>query len=332
MALLLIGVACSGDAPVQALTGQVTWSVDHADAADCTYTRHYTGHEDASAPWRCRSCEAIYRVEATLEGADCHASVSGDEPSPVEWLGRGDGVFYRVGAGNWPLVDQGRSTVTEGGFTTQHGADGEAPGGTPFAFDITGTFEETLTEDLDPLWGMVPPRRYACGWPSSNPPPYEGDYTVAEGEVLPDGVFLDACDEPVRLWDLLDRYLVVSVGAADCGPCQVMARTERDFEAELAEAGAETRVVTLMAPSLSDPATSAEPSLLREWTETFDVDGPVLADRGYGFTVIGEAVPDFAFPTTAVVAPDGEVLALQVGFGDWTPFRETILAHAGSTR
>jgi hypothetical protein len=77
------------------VSGDITWQVTFdataqgAGATDCSYTRHYEGVEDRSAPWLCPTCEAMFRadVEVTAGRQDCYAQVSSSDPAPVEWIG-----------------------------------------------------------------------------------------------------------------------------------------------------------------------------------------------------------------------------------------------------
>ena len=62
------------------LEGDVTWAVDFgpdseaAGMADCSYTRHYSGAEDRSAPWLCPECDTVFQldVELTSGRTDCY--------------------------------------------------------------------------------------------------------------------------------------------------------------------------------------------------------------------------------------------------------------------
>jgi hypothetical protein len=57
---------------------------------------------------------------------------------------------------------------------------------------------------------------------------------------------------------------------------------------------------------------------------------PVLADRVWGLSVVGQHIPDdFGYPTFLVVDPNLEILDLQVGFSDFSDMTDVILADAG---
>lgn len=316
------------------LAGDVTWTVDFgpdseaAGLTDCSYTRTYTGAEDGSAPWLCPDCDAVFLADVELiDGLDdCYALIATTEPLATEYLGYGGGVWYR-GAGSW-LTERGPATVDGDTLTISQTVTPEELG-VDYGFEIGGTL--TLGTELgDPNRGFVAPDTYACGWPKADPPPYTGDYAAAVGAPLPDGVFADVCEEPVRLQDFAGAYVVVDISAMDCGPCQDAARAEEEFVASLEAAGIVVHVVTLLAPSLSDTAGTPTTAQLQDWIDRYGVTSPVLADRVWGLSVVGQQIPDdFGYPTFLVVAPDLQVVDLQVGFGDWSSIEEIIVADAG---
>jgi hypothetical protein len=320
---------------VGTVSGSATWGVDFSAAAeaagyvDCDYSRSWSnGLEDQSTPWLCPTCgPRLWRVDAAVvSGREaCYDRISANAPAEVEWLGVADGAFYRANRLNLRLSEQGAVTGGDAAATLVNDTDfqfQDASGGT---FDATFHIEGALTFGTatgDPAWGMRPPAAYACGWPKRDRAAYAGDYRLDLGEPLPDGVFDDACGEPVRLDDLGGEWLVVDVAARDCGPCRVMAEGANAFVAGMAAKGVQVRTVTLLAPTLSDTLAITPTDQLVEWADGYALTDPVLADRGYGVWVMGEAAPrvsgeDFGYPTWAVVGPDGNVRALHVGFGSW---------------
>ena len=57
----------------------------------------------------------------------------------------------------------------------------------------------------------------------------------------------------------------------------------------------------------------------------------MLADRGYGYWVIGPYFVDyFGFPTTGLISPDLEIFDIEVGYSGWDDVEEKILDHAAS--
>src|SRR5262245_46892447 len=67
------GSGGSAPAPERAtISGDATWQVTFDDAAkavgatDCSYTRHYEGVEDRSAPWLCPACEVIFHADVQM--------------------------------------------------------------------------------------------------------------------------------------------------------------------------------------------------------------------------------------------------------------------------
>lgn len=322
---------------LETLSGDLTWAVTFDDAAkaagatDCSYTRHYEAIEDRSAPWFCPSCEVVFRatVEMTQGQDDCFSQISTTPPLEVEWLGYADGVWYR-GVGG-PMSAQG--TVTDAGGELEivnQVLDLEHAGGGFFQFDVQGSMI-TGAAVGDPMNGFNPPATYACGWTKASPapPPYEGDYTIAVGGTLPDGVFYDRCEEAVRLHDLAGSYLLVVMSAYDCPACQTMAGGEEDFVADMAAQGIPVHVVTLLAPSLADTLGETSTNLLTLWTNKYDVTSPVIADRGFGLSMFLPVFADgTAYPTWLLASPTLEILDMDVGFSSFADVEDTILAHA----
>ncbi|MFO0555018.1 MAG: redoxin family protein [Polyangiaceae bacterium] len=323
---------------VKTIIGDVTWQVTFDDAAitagatNCSYTRHYEGTEDESAKWFCPSCDVIFRatVEMTAGQADCFTQISADPPLTEEWIGYDStaGTYYR----GYGMTMTSQGTLEANGdalSTTNQILDQMAPVGGTFSFDVAGTFTQAEA-DGDPLNGFHPPDTYACGWPKTDPAPYTGDYTLAEGGTLPDGLFKDACGETVRLHDLAGRYLIVEMAARDCPPCQQMATDEEAFIADMEAQGVEVKVVTLLAPSLADPLGIASQAQLNNWKTNFSLTSPILADRGWGLSMFEPLYGDqVGFPSLTIVDPNLKVIAHQSGYGGFADIKAAILADAG---
>lgn len=321
---------------LQTIAGDVTWTVTFDEdakangATDCSYTRHYEGIQDDSARWLCPGCERMFRVSVTVTAGleDCYPQVSQAAPAALEWIGHGDGVYFRGFGG--PMSDQGSATVTATSIQAANQVPSvDVPTGGTLAFDVAG--ELALTEvDGDPLHGFAPPDVYACGWPRSDPPAYDGDYAVAVGDTLPDGLFKDACGETVRLHDFAGDYMIVDMSAIDCPPCQQMASQEEAFIEAMAAQGITVHVVTLLAPSLGDPLGETTNTMLNNWTSTFGLSAPVLADRGWGLSMF---LPLFGeqtgYPSWVLVDPNLQIIDAGSGFGGYAEHEAAILAHAG---
>jgi hypothetical protein len=337
---LLIGCPAAGPSDVETedptpavpmratLEGTMTWTVDFdadAEAAgktDCEYTRQYEGVEDLSAPWLCGSCDLLFEADVTMiDGRDeCYSQVSPTDPAATEWIGFGGGEYYRNGRVQGSATDD---------FITDHAiADFVVSEGGMLSFQIDGEFT-VGSEEGDVFHGVEAPEEYACGWPTSDAPVYDGNYVLEIGGLIPDGIFIDACSEMVRLHDFLGTYLVVDISAIDCPPCRTMAAAEGLFVQEMADEGIDVEVITLLAPSLSD--TSGTPSLeqIEAWIEDFEVHAPVLGDRAWGPSVARPALAEeYAYPTSILVRPDGTVMEWRTGFGGFEPFAEAFRADA----
>ncbi len=318
---------------LRTISGDVTWHVSFDDTAvaagaiDCQYTRHYEGQEDASARWLCPSCEVMFR--ATVEMAegldDCYSQVSDAAPAAAEWIGYGGGRWHRSVEG--PTTDQGSVDIQSRAITTKNVVKSlDALAGGKMSFHIEGGLALSEGEG-DKLHGFVPPASYACGWPKSDAPPYEGDWTLSDGATVPDGLFYDACEEVVRLQDFAGSYLIIDMAARDCPPCRAMAGDEEAFVADMAAEGIDVRVITLLAPSLADTLGTTTTEMLQGWIDNYELTSPVLADRGWGLAMFGPLFGDPAsYPSWVIVRPDLTVLGSGQGFADFEEHKTAIEA------
>lgn len=320
------------------LSGEITWHVDFSAEAeasglsDCSYTRQYSATEDRSAPWLCPDCELMLRADVDMvQGEeDCYAQVSSSTPSAVERLGWKDGQWWRGSGENYPLSEQGTATAGSKSVEVLNDVDTVNYDDYELNFLVEGSLD-LGTDSGDPMAGYTPPSSYSCGWPSAEALPYEGDWSIAEGELLPDGWFLDSCEQSVRLHDFAGRWMVIDVSAMDCPPCQDMARDEPAFAENMAQAGVDVAVITLLAPSLYATLDPMSTEQLQEWESTYDLHSPVLGDRGYGYAVVGSwadaALGGFGYPTWVVVDPNLKVVGGGVGYSSFAPIEELILGE-----
>lgn len=319
----------------ETISGDVTWQVTFdatakmAGSTDCSYTRHYEGVEDSSAKWLCPTCEKMFKatVMMTMGLQDCFMQVSMNPPAATEWIGYENGNYYRGYGG--PMSQQGTAAVTAMDITTTNHVDMlMAPKGGTMQFDVSGKLTIGETKG-DPNHGFVAPNMYACGWPKSNAPAYNGDYVLKKGGQMPDAVLKDKCNEPARLYDFQGQWLVVEMSARDCPPCQAMAMGEEQFVTDMKAQGIDVHVITLLAPSLADPLGDTTTTMLTQWTTKWALNSPVLADRGWGISVMSIAVDPMqvSFPTWTIVDPTLKVIDFGAGFGTWDDFKMTILAN-----
>jgi hypothetical protein len=331
------GESTGGAAPVPleraTISGELTWQVTFdadaqaAGATDCSYTRTYQGVEDRSAPWRCPACDAIFHADVVLTAgaSDCFPQLSPDAPpDEAEWIGYGDGVWYR---GSEIAREQGTARGDETMVAVANAVMGQAvPAGGLVDFTVAGNL--TLgKEEGDPDHGFVAPASYACGWPKADPPPYQGDYLVAIGKTMPDGLLLDACEEPVRLHDFQGRYLLLKMSARDCVPCQAMAKEEEAWVADLGAQGVDVQVITLLARSLAQPLAPTSTAMLEAWATKFDLTSPILGDRALGAAIFLPLYPEtLAYPSWLLVDPDLRVMQYGSGFGGFEEITAAVLA------
>jgi len=315
------------------LEGEATWVVSPdaaslaAGASACSFTRTYKGVEIHPGPWVCPECEVVYRAEATLvSGLSCYLQWFGRFPPSIELLGYGKGAWYR--ASHSPMFLQGTAQADTSSVRWNNQTQFE----TPFiaTAEVNGTFvagHELAWEDAP----LVPPAKYACGWPKADPPAYTGDYSLAVGKQLPDGIFKDACGEAVRLHDLAGTYLLVEMAAVDCPACRTMSEYQQWWVDELASVGLKLRVVTLLAPSLAGRMDTAGTEVLKLWSSTFQLNDPVLGDRMWGLNVIGRAYPGSGYPSFVLASPTLEVIDVPAENG-WFPVRAALEKYAGLQR
>lgn len=322
----------------QFLSGDITWTVTFDEAAketgatDCSYTRHYEGDQDASAPWLCPNCDVVFYLDVTMPDGleDCFHQISGDQPpNPNEWIGyeSATNTWYR-GFGT-TMGAQGEVTVDGAELMVVNQIDEVefAPGGT-LGFAVAGALTESTVEG-DPMHGYVAPDTYACGWPKADPEPYQGDYQLVEGGTIPDFLLVDQCEETVRLHDFKGTYLVVDMSALDCPPCQQFAAGEEAFVEEMAAEGIEVHVITAMAPSLSNVLGETSQAQLAKWISDYGLASPVLVDRGWGLTEFATFFEDAgSYPSWVLVDPELNAVELGQGFGGWPAIKASIVADA----
>jgi hypothetical protein len=318
------------------ISGDATWTVTFdaeaqaQGATNCEYTRHYEGVQDQSRPWVCPECEVIFRATVTMPVGlnDCYTQVSEYEPEEEEWVGYGNGTWYRsygIGASG-----QGTAAVAAGAVTyTNEVKDlaADVIGVGKMEFSVAGTFT-TGQEDGDPHHGWVAPATYACTWDKADPPAYAGPYTLEMGATLPDGVFRDACDEPYRIHDAKGAYILLIMSAMNCSICRSMATDEPGFIEDMKAAGIDVRTITLMAPSLEDPFGDTSKAQLEFWRDNYSITTPILADRGLGASLFLPIYEDqTGYPSWVVADPDLKVLRYGTN-NDWSTIRNTITQDA----
>lgn len=309
-----------GDGNQEWVRGDLTWSVDFdavAEAAgrtDCTYVRHYEAGEDTAHDWLCPECDTVYKADVSfVSGREtCYQQVGAGHPIPDELIGHSDGSWMRARSWNSRLTRAGSSTLRGLTWDVQASGSADLPQGA-LTFTVNGSLDRSR-RDGDTTGGFTPPATYACGWPQSAVPAYTGDWTVAVGQPMPDVVLTDICDEPVRLYDLLDGYMVLYSAAADCIMCRDMASGHAAFQAELDALPWDATVVSLLAPALSNADGTPAIPVLSQWNSLYGLQGmPVLRDRGFALYVLGSV-----YPTSVVVAPDGTVIDIAQGYaGSW---------------
>jgi hypothetical protein len=278
---------------VQGITGALSLEREALDPGDvnCRYTLEIDGVPDRSAPWLCPDCDQIFRSPLTfVDGSD--SCEWGDvDPGPDLFFGwDAEETLYFAPGGYLELAAYGTAVLS--GDIAEITVDVVTNSGN---WHSTGSGSMDLNrgpDDVRDEW--LPPESHRCGWETADSPEYAGDYSATVGEVIPDAVLRDQCDEPVRLHDL-SRPLVVVLSVIDdelsCAGCAALASNQAAFEAELAEQGSDVLVVSVMIPSPDEHHRTPEASPLATWAEAKGTSGVVLADRGFG-PLLYQAVRD----------------------------------------
>jgi hypothetical protein len=308
--------ACSGDGGARLATASLTLADTVAldDGSSCAFSAALDGVEDDSTPWLCPSCLTTYVAPLSfITGADCLSPLfPGGAPPSLLFGWSSDGHF---------LYGFGDSAAAPSASATVQSRLGNAAG--------------------DRLHGQVPPPSYDCGWPSAARPPFSGSYQPQLGDPLPDAVLDDQCGQPLRLFDLAGNYLVLHMNQSDmpdyapCAPCQVAAAGQAQFEADMTALGIPTFVVSLLVPTNDDSELSPPQDRLQRWMMQEKVSGPVLADRGFGPTVVGPVAAGgdataVSYPSLVLVGRDGTILWGSVGYDPmmWSDLETRIVADA----
>jgi len=307
---------------------------------DCSYRRLFSGVQSLDQGYLCSDCEVLTWGEAEIvEGLDCYRQLipEGEALSFEGWGYSAAGGFFRSGGENRPAGElaQFEMPQSEGAAVSlDWGAEYELTAGGAMVLTATGTFswwtdEETLLQDP---WAPRENAASSCGWPRNNPGNLSLDYSLADGATVPNVRLEDQCGEAVELWDFYGSWLVLDASQEDCGPCRSMAQQAPAFIEELASEGIDLRVISLMGDGLSNPWGTPSSAVVDGWVEAFSLDQPVLADRGYAYSLFPAYLgpEDFGYPAWVVVNPQMQLVGGNVGFSSWDTARELIELSSGS--
>ena len=110
-----------------------------------------------------------------------------------------------------------------------------------------------------------------------------------------------------------------------------MAASAEEFLATMKGEGTDVQVVSLLGASLSDPFDPPDADVYQSWLDAYSPTTPVLQDRGFGYAMFpdfakSETGESFGYPTWAVVDPQMNIVAVNVGFGSWDEIANIIRA------
>lgn len=338
--MMLCVVGCTGDSGSDTgsegratMVGSISWTLDFdatAEAAghsDCTYTRNYNGVEDASVPWLCEDCDHVFRNTVALDEADCLAQISTYPQPPEEWFTLDDGNVYRSSTSN--LVQISTNAVDGDTVTISFADGGNAVMGGAYTSTLAGGLE--LGQDdqaIDPPW--EPSNTGSCGGSATDAPAYAGRYEMVANQVIPDGIFEDACGDRVRLHDFEGEYILLMAGWTDCPTCMNLETLSvESFLAGLSDDGISVKPIWLLSQGRA-PALTPTDGEVQAWITDLSLgDRTVLADRKFMMSVLSPAIGDrIEAPATVVLGPDLTVLGFESGFSTLDDLAASIRSDA----
>ena len=148
------------------------------------------------------------------------------------------------------------------------------------------------------------------------------------GQVFPDFQLVDQFGDPVCLWQMVGKWVVMDSSTLWCEPCKRIAETVKCQ----AEAYGEDLVYTtfIVQDAQSGPA---DVSHAAQWAQEFELDGktqtPVIAD---GEQIVTSNFPgNGAFPVIMLLNPNLEVVLSGVGEQADAPIRAELDKQIGVT-
>jgi thiol-disulfide isomerase/thioredoxin len=119
-------------------------------------------------------------------------------------------------------------------------------------------------------------------WGSSVPPSSLVGEGFSVGQVPHDFRLVDQHGEEVALWQFYGSVILLDISTMWCGPCQQIAQEVTETWEDYRDEG--FIYLTVLPEDLEGG--SVEANDLTDWTESFQIEAPVLADNsGYGYEV-----------------------------------------------
>tara|TARA_B110000495_G_C22913632_1_gene533588 strand:+ start:283 stop:810 length:528 start_codon:yes stop_codon:yes gene_type:complete len=119
-------------------------------------------------------------------------------------------------------------------------------------------------------------------WGSSVPPSSLVGEGFSLGQVPHDFRLVDQHGEEVALWQFYGSVILLDISTMWCGPCQQIAQEVTETWEDYRDDG--FIYLTVLPEDLEGG--SVEANDLTDWTESFQIEAPVLADNsGYGYEV-----------------------------------------------
>mgnify|MGYP006135635575 CR=1 FL=1 len=119
-------------------------------------------------------------------------------------------------------------------------------------------------------------------WGSSVPPSSLVGEGFSVGQVPHDFRLVDQHGEEVALWQFYGSVILLDISTMWCGPCQQIAQEVTETWEDYRDDG--FIYLTVLPEDLEGG--SVEANDLTDWTESFQIEAPVLADNsGYGYEV-----------------------------------------------
>jgi thiol-disulfide isomerase/thioredoxin len=186
------------------------------------------------------------------------------------------------------------------------------------------------TELASPKTGSCSEATASNRWPqfdgTGGEPPLVTETGWGEGQVPPDFELLDQFEEPICLWQMVGRYVVLDTSTLWCEPCQKIAAT---LACQQQKYGDDVAFMTFMVQDFGGQP--ADVSHAQEWSEAFGLgEGtltPVIADGGQVFT--SQFPGDGTFPTLILLDPELKVAHWGVGEETEVEIRARLEAELG---
>ncbi|MFZ5482078.1 MAG: TlpA family protein disulfide reductase, partial [Myxococcota bacterium] len=157
-----------------------------------------------------------------------------------------------------------------------------------------------------------------------------GTYTweaYQEGDVVRNWQGWDTFGQEVSLYNFCGNYMLVTLSAAWCGPCQDLAEELTDVQAQVREEYPNFVVYELLYQNVRGNTPTTDQ--LVDWKETFELDGiPVVGPEDAADPELALFERDGYIPTSVILSPELEVLSIDEYLTSARDIKSVLEAHA----